>query len=161
MRRQLGLLLAPIACIAALAVAAERPATTPADELGLAKGSVFDVAVPDPVKPDTSDPGDRPSLPREYPGSPARVPHGIDDFLPIGRQDNLCVDCHGIAEADEGDPTPIPPSHYTDLRRAPDRLGETVAGARWVCTSCHVVLTGAEPLVGNRFIEAGLPELLE
>ena len=73
---------------------------------------------------------------------------------PVTRQDNLCVDCHGISEADEGDPTPLPPSHYTDLRHAPDRVGETVAGARWVCSSCHVPLTGADPPVGNRFTAA-------
>jgi cytochrome c-type protein NapB len=146
-------LLVPASLIAAFALAQEQPAATPARELGLAKGSVFDVFVPAPVQPETSYPGDRPSLPRAYEGEPPRVPHGVADFLPVTREDNLCVDCHGIAEAGEGDPTPIPADHYTDLRRAPDEVGETVVGARWVCVSCHVAPSGADALVGNRFLE--------
>jgi len=50
-----------------------------------------------------------------------------------------------------GEPTPLPASHYTDLRNAPGKVGDTVTGARWVCTSCHVPQTDAKPLVGNRF----------
>ncbi|MFQ5349701.1 MAG: nitrate reductase cytochrome c-type subunit [Thermoanaerobaculia bacterium] len=154
MKRHLCLL-AALPLTVALAVAEEPPAPTPADDLGLAKGSVFDVLVPDPVAPETSDPGDKPRLPRDYEGSPPRVPHAVDDYLPVTREDNLCVDCHGIAEAEEGDPTAIPASHYTDLRRAPDRVGEALAGARWVCLSCHVVPTDAEPLVRNLFVRPG------
>jgi nitrate reductase cytochrome c-type subunit len=146
-------LLAPLSLLAALTFAQDQPAATPDEELGLAKGSVFDVLTPEAVRPETSDPGDKPILPRDFEGSPPRVSHGIADFLPITREDNLCVDCHGIAEAEEGDPTPIPASHYTDLRRTPDRVDEMVAGARWVCVSCHVALTGAERLVDNRSIK--------
>lgn len=149
---------AALALLAALATAQDEPSVAiPEEELGFAKGSVFEVPVPPPVSPESSDPGEEARLAPDYDGSPPRVPHAVADFLPITRDDNLCVDCHGITEADEGDPTPIPPSHYTDLRRAPDRVGESVAGARWVCLSCHVPLTGAEPPVGNRFAVAPTP----
>ena len=46
--------------------------------------------------------------------------------------------------------TPIPASHYVDLRRGGQK-GERLAGARHVCISCHVPRTDARPLVGSRF----------
>ncbi len=150
-------LLVPLCCLALPATSEEPPPGTPAEQLGLAPGSVFEVLVPEAVEPNSSDPGDQPSLPPAFEGAPPLVPHGVVDFLPITREDNLCVDCHVIAEAEEGDPTPLPASHYTDLRRAPGEVGETVAGARWVCVSCHVPPTGAEPLVGSRFAQPGEP----
>ena len=150
-------LLVPLCCLAVPAASEEPPAGIPADDLGLAPGSVFEVLVPEAVERNLGDPGDRPSLPRAFEGAPPLVPHGMGDYLPITREDNLCVDCHAITEAEEGDPTPLPASHYTDLRRTPGELGEVVVGARWVCVSCHVPPTGAEPLVGSRFAERAEP----
>jgi len=127
---------------------------TPDTSLGLSKTSVFDVPAPEPVRDPTADPGDTGPLPRAYAKAPPLIPHAIADMLPITRDDNLCMDCHMIEEAGEGEPTPIPKSHYTDLRRAPGVVGETVAGARYNCVACHVAPTGAKPLVGNTFTEA-------
>lgn len=129
----------------------EVTAPLPADQLGLRKGSLLEVPVPGPVHPNTAFPGDGPSLPRAYPGAPPRVPHAVADLLPITRDANLCVDCHDLEEGGEGLPTPIPPSHRTDLRRSPQQVGEGVVGARWLCITCHVPTTDAEPLVENRF----------
>ena len=53
-----------------------------------------------------------------------------------------------------GQPTPLPASHYTDLRRAPGARGKEVAGARWTCVACHAARTDAEPLVMNGFTPA-------
>jgi len=55
-----------------------------------------------------------------------------------------------VQEKLEGEATPIPRSHFTDRWNASEVDGEQVVGARWVCTSCHVAQTGAQPLVGNR-----------
>jgi len=112
------------------------------------------------VVENTSDPGELPLPGRAHAEMPPVVPHGIADFLPITRSDNACVDCHAVAEKEPGEPTPIPPSHFVDFRRAPDRPGEKLAGARWVCVACHVARTGAKPLVANRF-EAAPPEPAE
>ena len=120
-------------------------------ELGLSKGSVFDVPTPPAVKANESNPGEGPPLPRPYVIAPPRVPHAVGDFLPITQKQNACLDCHAVKEKKQGDPTPIPPSHYTDYRNAPDRVGGQVAGARYVCVSCHAATTGAPNLVGNRF----------
>jgi cytochrome c-type protein NapB len=120
-------------------------------ELGLSKGSVFEVPTPPAVKANDSNPGEGPLLPRPYIIAPPRIPHAVADFLPITQKQNACLDCHAVKEKKQGDPTPIPPSHYTDYRNAPDRVGDQVVGTRYVCVSCHAVKTDAPNLVGNRF----------
>jgi nitrate reductase (cytochrome), electron transfer subunit len=120
-------------------------------ELGLSKGSVFDVPTPPAVKANERAPGEGPLVPRSYLTAPPRIPHAVADFLPITRAQNACLDCHGTKEKKPGEPTPIPPSHYTDFRLAPDRVGDEVAGARYVCVSCHAATSDVPSLIGNRF----------
>lgn len=120
-------------------------------ELGLSKGSVFDVPTPPPVKANDSGPGEGPLLPRPYVIAPPRIPHAAAAFLPITQTQNACVDCHATKERKPGDPTPMPPSHYVDYRNAPTQAGSQVAGARYVCVSCHTVKTDAPSLVENLF----------
>jgi cytochrome c-type protein NapB len=119
--------------------------------LGLSKTSVFDAPAPARVKSNDSGPGELPVLARAYPGAPPRVPHDVEPFLPLTPKSNACVDCHSVAKKEPGQPTPLPASHYTDLRNAPGQRGDQVTGARWVCTSCHAPLTDAKPIVGNAF----------
>lgn len=123
----------------------------PDSELGLSKVTVFEVPEPDPVLYNTSDPGEVPPEPAPYPGAPPPIPHTVQDFLPLTLTENSCMDCHLVEEKVEGEPTPIPPSHFVDLRNAPEQAGEDVAGARYVCVTCHLARTGAPPLVGNDF----------
>ncbi len=118
-------------------------------ELGLSKGSVFEVPTPPAVKQNQSAPGELPALPRMYAVAPPRIPHAIDDFVPITREQNMCLGCHVVKEKKPGEPTPIPASHYLDLRWTPEKAGPEIAGARWVCVSCHVPRTAAEPLAGS------------
>ncbi len=121
-------------------------------QIGLSKVDVRDVPDPDPVADDTSEPGERGVLPRVFEGAPPTISHTASDYLPITRDENLCLDCHMIdGEKEEGLPTPIPASHYTDLRNAPSEVGTAVVGARYACTTCHVPQTEASPLVGSRF----------
>lgn len=127
-------------------------------DIGLVRASVFDDPTPPAVRYNESFPGERPSLGRMQPEGPPPVPHGVADFLPITREDNMCTACHlPAAEMDEpgeGDPTPIPESHYVDLREAPQTVRDELAGARWVCTACHVAQTDNPPLVDNRMTGA-------
>jgi cytochrome c-type protein NapB len=127
------------------------PKTTPDRELGLSKSSVFDVPNPGAVALNTSEPGEELLTEPAFPGSPSVIPHGIADFVPISWDDNQCIDCHQVDEKEEGEPTPIPESHFRDLRNAPDEVREDIAGSRFVCTTCHASLTVTEPLVGNGF----------
>lgn len=124
---------------------------TPDREIGLSKTSVFDVASPEVVIENESSPGERPLVPRVNPIAPPVVPHGVAEWLPITRADNSCVDCHHVDEKVAGEPTPIPASHFTDLRHKPGQVGDELIGARYVCTACHVSLTESKALVENRF----------
>ena len=132
-------------------IAAASSDVNPDRDLGLVKTSVFDTPVPPAVHENATDPGDEPILPRAYAGAPPRIPHGIADFTPITRDDNACLDCHLVEEKVEGEPTPVPESHFRDLRRAPEEIRPEIAGARYVCTTCHVPVTDAQALVGNGF----------
>lgn len=135
-----------------LALAAEEPASeggVPDSDVSLRKGSVFGTLSPPAVPSNESSPGEISPPPRPNEESPAVVPHGIADFLPITADSNMCIDCHAVEVKEEGEPTPIPASHYIDMRNAPDKKGADVAGARYLCVSCHVEQTATKPLVGN------------
>jgi cytochrome c-type protein NapB len=136
--------------LAGLALGAA-PKSIPEVKIGLAEAGPAEVLVPPAVKENESAPGERPVRARPYPGAAPAVPHGIADQLPITKDQNACVDCHAVAEKKKGEPTPIPASHYTDLRNAPEKRQEKVVGARWICTSCHVPQHDVAPLVKNPF----------
>jgi cytochrome c-type protein NapB len=119
-------------------------------EISLRKESVFEAVTPPAVRRNESFPGERPALLRAHPEAPPVTPHGIADFLPITREQNLCTDCHLIEDREEGLPTPIPESHFVDDRNAPNTVREEIVGSRWLCTSCHVPQTDNPPLVENR-----------
>jgi cytochrome c-type protein NapB len=137
------------AIVAAPAPAPEPPGLRDQD-LGLARGSVFEPPSPPAIQPERSEPGEKPVVPRAFPGAPPVAPHELVDYTPITRAQNACLDCHQIPGPKEvGQPTPVPPSHYLDLRRSPAKPGKTVTGARWVCTACHLTRSDQGPLVTN------------
>jgi nitrate reductase (cytochrome), electron transfer subunit len=140
--------LIPVALAVALAAA---PKAVPERQIGLVRAGPGEVVAPPRVKENDTPPGERPARPRAFPGAPPAIPHGIADFLPITREANACIDCHGVAEKRKGEPTPIPASHYVDTRNAPEKRGEKVAGARWSCTACHVPQHDVAPLVKSPF----------
>ena len=120
-------------------------------DLGLSKTSVFEDPAPDPVEENQADPGELPTTPRAYAAAPPRVPHNVVDLLPIKPNENWCLDCHLVETKEEGEATPIPPSHFVDFRGSSDAVREEIVGARYVCVTCHVAPTGAHPLVNNLF----------
>lgn len=123
----------------------------PDSKLGLSKTSVFGVPEPEVNLRNESDPGDRSVIARSFPGQPPMIPHGNDDFLPITLGENMCLDCHAVEVKEEGEPTPIPGSHYVDLRAAPQSRQDGVVGARYNCLSCHVSPGENALLVENIF----------
>jgi cytochrome c-type protein NapB len=120
----------------------------PDHELGLSKMSVFDTPAPAPVTVLGEAPGKNEPLPRANPEFPPLVPHEIAEMLPITREENLCVECHATVDGNKPIGPEMSPSHFTDLRGAPGKVGKEVVGARWYCVSCHVPQTDAVPLVG-------------
>jgi len=140
-------LAAAFALLAALAAAEE----IADDALGLS-GSVFDT--PDPLVPAASagEPGENSKLGSYFEGAPPMISHGIEDLLPITFEDNLCLDCHDLRDeigADEA--TPMPVSHYTDLRKPGSAAAAKPVGARYTCTQCHAAQTDAKPLVASDY----------
>ncbi|MFN7957037.1 MAG: nitrate reductase cytochrome c-type subunit [Holophagaceae bacterium] len=146
------LILSLTLCI--LPLAASKPPAKPIPDrnLGLSRTSVFEVPAPPAYREEASEPGEK-ALPRRINREfPPVIPHSVADSLPITRSSNLCLDCHAVSGPKKrGEATPIPPSHYLDLRRAPEAKGTQVAGTRYVCISCHVPRTDAPPLVGSSY----------
>jgi len=121
---------------------------------GLSKESVFDVPTPERFDYLGVMPGTDPVYKRAYPGAPPQIPHNIELMTPIKATVNYCLSCHGhsaeLSQPLQGKPTPIPISHYTDLRNAPDKAVKELVGARYVCTQCHVPQADVPPLVKNK-----------
>jgi cytochrome c-type protein NapB len=129
------------------------PRAIPDTEVGLSKASVFDTPAPEMIQRNESEPGDQSVIAPGFPDEPRLIPHGIGDYLPITLDENQCVDCHAVEEKEPGEPTPIPRSHYVDMRHAPEDVQDEVAGARYNCVSCHIS-PGENPLlVDNAFGE--------
>ena len=129
----------------------EPVAGIPSAAIGLSKAEITDV--PDPLlfRFIDDEPGDVPPPERAYHLSPPVISHTLEGMAPITQTTNECVECHGVAEKEAGEPTPIPASHYVDLRRAPGTKQDAVVGSRYNCVSCHVARTDAQPLVENQF----------
>ena len=125
-------------------------------EFGLSKTSVFDIPDPQTVSFSDQFPGTSTVLPRAYYNAPPQIPHNIDSFKPITASNNSCMGCHNNPamrgkEITKGMPTPMPESHYVDLRHKPDAVREQIVEARYVCTQCHVPQANVEVLVENTF----------
>lgn len=143
--------------VAAVAAAADDAGSKVApEEMGLSKTSVFEVPTPEPPSYPSAPPGTVEPLGRAYPSAPPQIPHDISPFLPVTLKNNACRQCHDVPHRigqpkNPYQPTPIPESHYTDLRRAPGEVTQQLIGARFVCTQCHVPQAEAAPLVENLF----------
>lgn len=120
-------------------------------ELGLSKTSVTDVPDPPEFSFPTTEPGESRLLARSFSGAPPLIPHDVEAFLPITREENNCLACHDVGPASEDGPPAIPSSHATDLRAAPDEVTGAVIGARWRCVACHVPQAQVSPLVQSTF----------
>jgi cytochrome c-type protein NapB len=146
-------LILPLTLCAFSLLASDPPAKPVSDrDLGLSRTSVFEAPAPPLYQDEASAPGEQPLPKRINRETPPVIPHSVADCVPITRSSNLCVDCHGVpGPKKKGEATPIPASHYVDLRRAPEAKGKQVAGARYVCISCHVPRTDAPPIVGSTY----------
>jgi cytochrome c-type protein NapB len=122
--------------------------------MGLSKTTVFDTPTPVSFEYAGAEPKKSQVLPRAWEGAPPQISHRIDEFLPITADDNQCLECHEIpkyiGKAKKGK-SPMPRDHYVDLRSSSDEMSDEVAGARFVCTQCHVPQSDAPALVENTF----------
>jgi len=142
-------------CLAGLMSLAQAEERIIDNETGLSKQSVFDVPTPEAFNYQGVMPGTDPVYKRAYPGAPPQIPHNIELMTPVTAAVNYCLSCHGssaeLSQPLKDKPTPIPVSHYTDLRHQPDKAAKKLVGARYVCTQCHVPQADVAPLVKNKF----------
>lgn len=126
------------------------------DELnmGLSKTSVFDTPTPDNYAYSDAKPGYNDWLPRAWDGLPPQIPHTTEEYLPVTAADNECLDCHDVPQYIDRpkntdrtvkNKSPMSREHY-----ASDEL-DTIDGARFNCTQCHVPQSNATPLVESTF----------
>jgi cytochrome c-type protein NapB len=144
-------LLASLAAVSLLACATAKPVPIPAADLGLQKGPVMEAPVPPKLVANDTAPGVAALPSPSFRGVPPIIPHGIDGMVPITPTENSCLACHGVAVKEKGGPTPVPKSHHVDNRNAPDKVAARVVDTRYVCVSCHVEGTSAQPLVRSEF----------
>jgi len=107
---------------------------------------------------------------RAYQDAPPMIPHDVGDFLPITKNNNACVGCHMPEIAPAMGATPIPPSHFLDMRphhkfdgkqftKSIDNMkNETdvkklthLSSARFNCSQCHAPQTTGALAVGSTF----------
>ena len=119
------------------------------DQIGLSQTSVYDAPAPQAFQYRDNQPFSGEVLPRAYQGAPPQIPHDIQSFVPITRDNNMCVGCHQqpdkVGQKTKGQPTPLPASHYVDVK------ANTLNMGRFVCTQCHAPQAKVSPLVGNTF----------
>ncbi|MDH5682828.1 MAG: nitrate reductase cytochrome c-type subunit, partial [Spirochaetota bacterium] len=94
--------------------------------LGLRKTSVFDekgTTTPG-AKYSKTGPGQSKKIARSFENAPPMIPHSTENFLPITKGNNMCLQCHMPAMAKATKATPIPKSHLYDLRKKRDQAGK-------------------------------------
>jgi cytochrome c-type protein NapB len=123
----------------------------PEKDIGLSKVNMTETAEPLLFNITSDETGESPLRERYWEGAPPTIPHTLEDMLPITFSENECIECHQVDTKEEGEATPIPESHFVDIRNAPDTKREIVAGARFLCISCHAMQSDAQPLVENTF----------
>ena len=118
----------------------------------------------------SAQPGTSTKIKRAYQDAPPMIPHDVTDFLPITRTNNACVSCHAPEIAPAMGATPIPPSHFLDMRprhicdgvkfrkRIDNTKNETdikklthLSQARYNCSQCHAPQSQGNPSVENLF----------
>lgn len=122
------------------------------EELGLRKVTLYteETVVPDRGVYSAEDPGTSQTVERAFDNSPPVIPHVISDFLPVTRENNMCIGCHMPDVAEDMGAVPIPKSHLVNLRTGEDLKGE-LSGSRFNCLLCHAPQAEIPPLVKNSF----------
>ncbi len=87
---------------------------------------------------------------RAYRQQPPLIPHKVDANQ-ITKDANKCLNCHDWPAYVKEKAPKISETHYRD--RTGNSL-DTVGGARWFCTQCHVPQIKAKDLVENTFKNA-------
>lgn len=88
------------------------------DELGYIYSDVnsADTELPHKAAFAKATPGLAGTINRSFENAPPMIPHNTDGFFPIKINNNICFTCHLPDKAKESGATPLPKTHFTNLR---------------------------------------------
>ncbi len=121
------------------------------EELGLRKVDLYSEksVVGEPTSYSTVSAGESKVIQRSFENAPPLIPHDVEGMLDITKDSNACVSCHLPEVAEAVKATPIPKSHFFDMRT--QKVLTEMSQARYNCSACHVPQSANEPLVQNNF----------
>ncbi|WP_345993058.1 nitrate reductase cytochrome c-type subunit [Sulfurimonas sp. HSL-1716] len=118
----------------------------------------------------TDAPGTSKKIKRAFQDAPPMIPHDTDGMLPIKKGNNQCLSCHMPDVASSMGATPIPQSHFLDMRpvnkivdgklvKGVDNLQNQVSikkisdvyPGRFNCSQCHAPQANAKLVTENKF----------
>jgi len=121
------------------------------EELGLRKADIYTEknVVAEPTSYSEVPAGEAPMIKRSFENAPPMIPHDVEGLLPITKDSNACTGCHLPEVAAAVKATPIPKSHFFDMRT--QKVLTQMSAARYNCSQCHVPQSNNTPLVKNNF----------
>jgi len=147
-------------------------ATITEESLGLRKTDLYTESGTSASKTEyrTAGAGSSDRIQRAYQDAPPMIPHDVSGFLPITKGNNACVGCHAPEVAPAMGATPLPASHFLDMRpkhkfdgkmftKSIDNYkNETdvkklthLSQARFNCSQCHAPQSQGNLAVENTF----------
>jgi cytochrome c-type protein NapB len=151
---------------------ASAPQAVSEESLGLRKTTLYSEAdtTGDKTEYSKAVAGSGKTINRAFQDAPPMIPHDVSDYLPITTNNNACTGCHMPEVASAMNATPIPKSHFVDMRpkhqydgkefkRSVDHFkSETVlkdkdalVQARFNCSQCHAPQSQGKLVVENTF----------
>ena len=144
-----------------------------ASSLGYRKDSVFDEkneANAPAVQYSKAAPGTSTKIQRAFQDAPPMIPHDTTGMLIITKGNNQCLQCHSPEMAAMVGATPIPKSHFFNMRpgnkivkgklvKGLDNLQNQISikhttkfyAGRYNCVQCHAPQSNAKLITPNRF----------
>ena len=147
-------------------------ATITEESLGLRKTDLYTEVSTSAAKTEyrTADAGSSKKINRAFQDAPPMIPHDVSGFLPIKAGNNACIGCHAPEVAPAMGATPIPTSHFLDMRPHHKLVGEDftktvdnyknetsvkkidhLSSARFNCSQCHAPQSQGNLAVENTF----------
>ncbi|ARU48039.1 nitrate reductase cytochrome c-type subunit [Sulfurospirillum diekertiae] len=121
------------------------------EDLGLRKVDLYSekTVVGEPTSYSTVSAGESKTIQRSFENAPPLIPHDVEGMLDMTKENNACTGCHMPEVAEAVKATPIPKSHFFDMRT--QKVLTEMSSARYNCSACHVPQSANEPLVQNNF----------
>lgn len=121
------------------------------EELGLRKVDLYSekTVVGEPTSYSTVAAGESKMIQRSFENAPPMIPHDVEGMMDMTKDSNACTGCHLPEVAEAVKATPIPKSHFFDMRT--QKVLTEMSQARYNCSACHAPQSANEPLVKNEF----------